>query len=106
MTVIPDTANEFFTQYVPERFTTVKAGVAGKTSAGCLTFRVGDDTWSMRVTSGEARIYPIVTFEAQRSSYIDRLRSDEELADLKFEIVPTDFEFLIGSNFYLSITRS
>lgn len=59
----------------------------------------------MRVTVGEARFYPIVTFEAVRSSYIERLKSDPDLRCLKFEIVPTDFEFLLNSNFYLSVTH-
>jgi putative sterol carrier protein len=53
MSLVPETPNEFFTQYVPERFETVKAGVAGKSSAGCLTFRVGELAWSLRVRAGE-----------------------------------------------------
>ncbi|KAF0172986.1 MAG: hypothetical protein FD161_3891 [Limisphaerales bacterium] len=59
----------------------------------------------MRVTCGEARVYPIVTFEAKRSSYLDRLRSDRELQHLAFEEVRTDFEFLLNSNFYLRVSR-
>ena len=59
----------------------------------------------MRVTRGEARVYPIVTFEAVRSSYLDRLRQDHELRHFAFELVPTDFEFLINSNSYLRIFR-
>ena len=55
----------------------------------------------MRVTSGEARIYPIVTFEAKRSTFLDRL--PEDFPSLHFEEVKTDFEFLRGSNYYLSI---
>ena len=57
----------------------------------------------MRVTRGEARLYPIVTFEAVRSSYIDRLRNDPDLRHLGFEEVKTDFEFLVNSNFYLRV---
>jgi hypothetical protein len=60
----------------------------------------------MRVTSGEARIYPIVTFEAKRSSFMGRLKADPELSSLRFEEVRTDFEFLRGSNYYLKITRA
>lgn len=59
----------------------------------------------MRVTRGEARVYPVVTFEAKRSAYLDRLRSDRELQHLAFEEVRTDFEFLLNSNFYLRICR-
>ena len=59
----------------------------------------------MRVTRGEARLYPVVTFEAKRSSYPDRLREDRELQHLAFEEVRTDFEFLLNSNFYLRVSR-
>ncbi|HEY0552315.1 MAG TPA: hypothetical protein VGF13_22130 [Verrucomicrobiae bacterium] len=58
----------------------------------------------MRVTRGEARLYPIVSFEAARSSYIDRMRGDPGLKHLRFEEVRTDFEFLLNSNFYLRVT--
>lgn len=55
----------------------------------------------MRVTRGEARFYPIVSFEAKRSSHLDRIKSDAELNHLCFEEVPTDFEFLVRSNVFL-----
>jgi hypothetical protein len=59
----------------------------------------------MRVTHGEARLYPIVTFEAVRSTYIERLKSDADLDSFNLQVVPTDFEFLLNSNFYLSVTH-
>lgn len=59
----------------------------------------------MRVTRDEARVYPVVTFEAKQSSYLDRLRADRELAHLGFEEVRTDFEFLLNSNYYLRVFR-
>ena len=59
----------------------------------------------MRVTRGEARLYPITTFEARLSSYLDRLRTDTALQHLGFEVVPTDFEFLANSNYYLRVFR-
>jgi len=59
----------------------------------------------MRVTRGEARMYPLVSFEAVRCSYLDRLRDDPTLEHLCFEEVQTDFEFLANSNFYLRIIR-
>jgi SAM-dependent methyltransferase len=59
----------------------------------------------MRVTRGEARIYPIVTFEAERSSYLAQLRLDTELRHLELSEVETDFEFLLRSNFYLRVTN-
>ena len=59
----------------------------------------------MRVTRNEARVYPIVTFEAKHSSYLDRLRADREMAHLGFEEVRTDFEFLLNSNYYLRVFR-
>ena len=58
----------------------------------------------MRVTRGEAPLYPIVSFEAVKSSYIDRMRGDPELKHLGFNEVRTDFEFLLNSNFYLRVT--
>jgi hypothetical protein len=59
----------------------------------------------MRVTRGEIRIYPTVTLEAEESTYVPRLLSDLELTQFRFEIVKTDFEFLLNSNRFLRITR-
>lgn len=59
----------------------------------------------MRVTRGEARLYPIVSFEAMRCTYLDRLKKDSELQHLGFEEVQTDFEFLVNSNYYLRVCR-
>jgi hypothetical protein len=60
----------------------------------------------MRVTRGEARIYPTVTFEAEPSGYLARLEGDPVCVGLQFEIVRTDFEFLVGSNCFLRVTHS
>jgi hypothetical protein len=57
----------------------------------------------MRVTRGEARIYPTVTFEAQRSEYVSMLRSDPALKRFEFTEIKTDFEFLVGSNSFLRL---
>lgn len=57
----------------------------------------------MRVTRGEARLYPLVSFEARRSDHVERLRNDPALAHLTFEVVPTDFEFLLNSNCFLRV---
>ena len=57
----------------------------------------------MRVTRGEARIYPTVTFEAQPSEYIPMLRSDAALQNFVFAEIKTDFEFLVNSNFFLKV---
>jgi SAM-dependent methyltransferase len=59
----------------------------------------------MRVTRHEARLYPLVSFEAVRCSYLDRLRDDPSLEHLGFAEVQTDFEFLANSNSYLRIFR-
>jgi SAM-dependent methyltransferase len=59
----------------------------------------------MRVTRGEARIYPTVTFEAQPSEYIPMLQSDPALRQFCFAEIKTDFEFLVGSNSFLRVTR-
>ena len=60
----------------------------------------------MRVTRGEARIYPTVTFEAQPSEYIPVLESDPALKPFEFKEIETDFEFLVNSNSYLWVTRA
>jgi len=57
----------------------------------------------LRVTRGETRCYPIVTFEARRCTYLDRLKEDHDLRHVRFEEVRTDFEFLINSNYYLRV---
>ena len=60
----------------------------------------------MRVTRGEARIYPTVTFEAQPSEYIPMLKSDPALMAFEFTEIETDFEFMVNSNSYLRVTRA
>lgn len=57
----------------------------------------------MRVTRGEVRIYPLVTFETQQSGYVAQTMNDPELARFRFELVPVDFEFLHNANSYLGI---
>jgi len=59
----------------------------------------------MRVTRGEARIYPTVTFEAEPSHYLPLLRSDPALRDFEFTVIKTDFEFLLNSNSFLQVRR-
>ena len=53
--------------------------------------------------SNEIRIYPLVTFEAEPSSYLERLRKEPEFANKAFEIVSTQFEFLANSNCFLRV---
>ncbi len=60
----------------------------------------------VRVTRGEARLYPLVTFETKRCVHVDRLKADPALSHLRFEEVQTDFEFLVGSNWFLRVTRA
>ncbi len=59
----------------------------------------------MRVTRGELRMYPLVSFEARRSPYLAQFADDQTLAKLRFEIVGTDFEFLRNSNCYLRVSH-
>lgn len=59
----------------------------------------------LRITKGEIRIYPIVTFEAEPSKYLAQIRQEPVFVGCDFEIVPTNFEFLRGSNSYLRIAR-
>jgi len=58
----------------------------------------------MRVTRGEARIYPTVSFEAQPSEYVPMLRSDPTLRQFCFSEIKTDFEFLVNSNSFLKVS--
>jgi hypothetical protein len=57
----------------------------------------------LRVTRGETRCYPLVTFEARRCTHLDRLKTDQDLRHFRFEEVRTDFEFLVNSNYYLRV---
>ncbi|MBX7211932.1 MAG: class I SAM-dependent methyltransferase [Verrucomicrobiaceae bacterium] len=59
----------------------------------------------MRVTRNEARFYPTVNYECARSEHLMRMLEDKALRHLRFEIVPTDFEFLRNSNNCLHVTR-
>jgi hypothetical protein len=59
----------------------------------------------LRVTSGEARIYPLVNFKAERSQFVSRIKDEPAFADWNFEEVQTDFEFLKNSNSFLRIRR-
>lgn len=60
----------------------------------------------MRVTCGEVRLYPTVTFETRPSAHVAALRRDPALAGLVFEDVATDFEFLRNSNSFLRVRGS
>jgi hypothetical protein len=60
----------------------------------------------MRVTRDEARIYPTVTFEAEPSEYVPKLRSDPTLKHFEFAEIKTDFEFLVNSNSFLRVRRA
>jgi len=66
-------------------------------------FHKGSVLELMRVTRGEARLYPLVNFEAKRCSYLDLLKNDPDLRHLSFEEIETDFEFLVGSNWFLRV---
>ena len=54
MSAVPESPEPFFCEYIPQRFEGVKGGLAGKTSAGAMTFRVVDvGEWSLRLLNGE-----------------------------------------------------
>jgi len=59
----------------------------------------------LRITSSEARIYPLVNFKAERVQFIERLKKEPAFTDWTFEEVPTDFEFLRNSNSFLRIRK-
>jgi putative sterol carrier protein len=59
MTDVPETPDSFFTDYIPKRFDTVKGALAGKTSAGSMTFRVDAvGEWSLRLVDGDLVVSP------------------------------------------------
>ncbi|MCA9632484.1 MAG: SCP2 sterol-binding domain-containing protein [Myxococcales bacterium] len=54
MADVPETPSEFFNQYVPARFADIKDALSGKSSSGCITFRVTDaGEWSLRLEDGD-----------------------------------------------------
>jgi hypothetical protein len=59
----------------------------------------------LRITSGEARLYPVVNFKTERSQFLERIKSDPAFAAWSFEEVQTDFEFLRNSNSFLRISK-
>ncbi len=58
----------------------------------------------LRVTAGETRLYPLVNFKGERSSFVDKIQTDAQFSKYKFEEVKTDFEFLTNSNWFLRIS--
>lgn len=51
---VPSEPRAFFTEYLSSKVAALRDKLAGKSSAGCLTFRViGDGEWSLRVADGE-----------------------------------------------------
>jgi hypothetical protein len=59
----------------------------------------------LRTTSGEARIYPLVNFKAERSPFAEQIKNEPAFARWQFEEVQTDFEFLRNSNSFLRIRK-
>jgi putative sterol carrier protein len=56
-TDVPETPGAFFSEYIPRRFDAMKGGLAGKTSAGSMVFRVLDaGEWNLRLLNGELKI--------------------------------------------------
>jgi putative sterol carrier protein len=57
MTDVPESPKEFFSQYLPSKFESLKAGLAGKSSNGSMVFRVqGAGEWTMRLNNGELEV--------------------------------------------------
>ena len=53
MSDVPESPAAFFTTFLVEKFDAMKDAVAGKSSAGAMTFRVhGEGEWSLRLTDG------------------------------------------------------
>lgn len=57
MTDVPQNPKDFFTQYIPERFTAFKESFAGKSSMGSMVFRVsGQGEWTLSLKDGELAV--------------------------------------------------
>jgi hypothetical protein len=58
MSNVPDSPRDFFTSYLPSRVEAVKSSLAGKTSAGAMTFRLhgGGGIFSLRLTAGALEV--------------------------------------------------
>ena len=56
------------------------------------------------MTRGEARIYPTVIFEARPNECIPILKSDPAPQRFEFTEIETDFQFLVNSNSFLSLS--
>jgi hypothetical protein len=59
----------------------------------------------LRVTADEARIYPLVNFNAERAKFIEQIKTDSAFQNFAFDEIATDFEFLRNSNSFLRIRR-
>ena len=58
-----------------------------------------------RITSREIQIYPLTNFNANKSSFVDRIQQDQDLSALHFHIEQIDFEFVKNSHERLRITN-
>ena len=58
-----------------------------------------------RITSREIQIYPLTNFNANKSSFVDRIQQDQDLSALHFQIEQIDFEFVKNSHERLKITH-
>lgn len=114
---LPDFARTKGTRYVPGKLphTPFRDGQFGLTLVSYFLF-VYEEQFDyefhrqsiaeiLRITSGEARIYPLVNFKAERSQFIERIKSEPAFSNWQFEEVKTDFEFLRNSNWYLRIAK-
>ena len=58
---------------------------------------------SIRITSKEIRIFPIVNLKGERSLFVKRLMEDSEFRDYKMTIKKVDYEFVKNGNEMLKI---
>jgi SCP-2 sterol transfer family len=70
---------QFFGSYLPTRFGEIQSAYAGVTSIGSLLFRVGDATWSYRLSDGD----------------LELTRAMEDDVVLQVSVSPVDFGPLI-----------
>lgn len=89
MTDVPDDPKEFFESYLPERFKSFDATLAGKSSVGSMVFSVtdGGGEWSLLLRDGKLEVNagadpdPILTFTIPSEDFLAVMVQGARLAE-------------------------
>ena len=60
----------------------------------------------IRITSGEVRIFPLANLKGKRSSFVDRLRKDDEFRGITIDIKKVNYEFIKGGNEMMTLKKT